>query len=108
MSMMTCESLAKILLIFRTKNKTKQNKKQKTLLRVLSCKWNSEVYCVPVIYEHNSTKNTLSNFNPNLPDPVNFVPFETMRYSLFDINLIYFHEHNLHMICMIVFVFISE
>ena len=26
--------------------------------------------------------------NPNLPDPVNFVPFGTMRYSPFDINLI--------------------
>ena len=27
-------------------------------------------------------------FNPNLPGPVNFVPFGTMRYSPFDINLI--------------------
>ena len=27
-------------------------------------------------------------FNPNSPDPVNFVPFGTMRYSPFDINLI--------------------
>ena len=26
--------------------------------------------------------------NPNLPDPLNFVPFGTMRYSPFDINLI--------------------
>ena len=26
--------------------------------------------------------------NPNLPGPVNFVPFGTMRNSLFDINLI--------------------
>ena len=28
-----------------------------------------------------------SVLNPNLPDPVNFVPFGTMRYSIFDINL---------------------
>ena len=27
-------------------------------------------------------------FNSNLPDPMNFVPFGTMRYSPFDINLI--------------------
>ena len=26
-------------------------------------------------------------FNPNLPDPVNFVPFGMMRCSIFDINL---------------------
>ena len=26
-------------------------------------------------------------FNPNLPNPVNFVPFGTMRYTIFDINL---------------------
>ena len=25
--------------------------------------------------------------NPNLPDPMNFVAFGMMRYSLFDINL---------------------
>ena len=30
----------------------------------------------------------LSQFDPNLPDPLNFVPFGTMRYSPFDINLI--------------------
>ena len=29
-----------------------------------------------------------ATFNPNLPAPVNFVPFGTMRYSPFDINLI--------------------
>ena len=29
-----------------------------------------------------------SRFNPNLPGPVNFVPFGTMRNSRFDINLI--------------------
>ena len=27
------------------------------------------------------------HLNPNLPDPVNFVPFGTMTYSPFDINL---------------------
>ena len=27
------------------------------------------------------------SFNPNLPDPVNFVPFGMMTYSPFDINL---------------------
>ena len=30
----------------------------------------------------------IDRINPNLPDPVNFVPFGTMRYSPFDINLI--------------------
>ena len=30
--------------------------------------------------------------NPNLPDPMNFVPFGTTRYSLFAINLINIHE----------------
>ena len=27
------------------------------------------------------------SLNPNLPDPMNFVPFATMRYSIFDVNL---------------------
>ena len=36
--------------------------------------------------------------NPDLPDPVNFIPFGTMKYSIFDINLIS-HEPNLHIIC---------
>ena len=31
---------------------------------------------------------SLVSFNPNLPYPLNFVPFGTMRYSPFDINLI--------------------
>ena len=30
---------------------------------------------------------TIFNVNPNLPAPVNFVPFGTMTYSPFDINL---------------------
>ena len=34
------------------------------------------------------TKIGAGSFNPNLPDPVNFVPFGTMRYSPFDINFI--------------------
>ena len=29
----------------------------------------------------------LNKLIPNLPDPLNFVPFGTMRYSPFDINL---------------------
>ena len=46
-----------------------------------------------LIYHHPRTRYILSvhtegSFNPNLPDPVNFVPFGTMRYSPFDINLI--------------------
>ena len=28
-----------------------------------------------------------AGFSPNLPDLMNFVPFDTMRYSVFDINL---------------------
>ena len=39
---------------------------------------------------HQSVKiwnNIPNNINPNLPDPVNFVPFGTMTYSPFDINL---------------------
>ena len=31
--------------------------------------------------------NLKKSFNPNLPAPVNFVPFRTMRYSPFVINL---------------------
>ena len=30
----------------------------------------------------------IPGLNPNLPEPVNFVPFGTMKYSPFDINLI--------------------
>ena len=33
----------------------------------------------------------------NFPDPVNFVHFGTMKYSIFNINLISNHEHYLHM-----------
>ena len=39
----------------------------------------------------------LNCVNPNLPDPVNFIPFGMMRYSIFAINLINIHEHTLHM-----------
>ena len=41
----------------------------------------------------------LSLVNPNLHDPVNFVPFGTMIYSIVAINLKNIHEHNLHRIC---------
>ena len=43
-----------------------------------------------------------------LPDHSNFVPFGKMRYLLFDINFINIHEHNLHMICISIFLFVSE
>ena len=36
---------------------------------------------------------------PYLSDPVNFVPFGVIRYSIFTVNLINIHEHNLHRIC---------
>ena len=49
--------------------------------------------------------NRVISFNLNLDDPANFVPFGTMRYSHFDINLIKVHEHNSHMICIL---FVSE
>ena len=42
-----------------------------------------------------------TSFNPNLP-------FGVMRYSLYDINLINIHEHNLHMISLFVFFFIQN
>ena len=44
-----------------------------------------------------------TGLNPNLPDPLNCVPFGTMRYPIFAINLINFHEHNLHMIWICLF-----
>ena len=37
--------------------------------------------------------------NPNLPEPVNFVPFGPMRYSVFDINFMSLTSHNLY-ICI--------
>ena len=39
-----------------------------------------------------------NDFNSNLPDPMIFAPFGTMRYSIFAINLIDTHDHYLHMI----------
>ena len=40
-------------------------------------------------------------FNPNLPNPLNFVPFGMMGYSLFDIYIfLNIYEHNLHMIAL--------
>ena len=47
-------------------------------------------------------------FNSNEPDHVNFVPFGIKRYSLFDINLISIHEHDLHKIVIFAFCFVSE
>ena len=49
------------------------------------------------------------HFNSNLPNPINFIPFDRMRYSHFDINLLNIHEHNLHMIfilCFVLFCFV--
>ena len=51
---------------------------------------------------------TGSLLNPNLPNSVNFVPFGMMSYSLFDINLINIHEHDLHIICIFVILFVFE
>ena len=39
-------------------------------------------------YALTEVRGTLYAVNPNLPDPLNFVPFGTMRYSPFDISLI--------------------
>ena len=43
---------------------------------------------------------TTHSINPNLPDPVNFVLFGMMRYSIFTISFINIHENNLYMICI--------
>ena len=56
---------------------------------------------------YNRFKDYSSTFNPNLPNPVNLVPFGKMTYSLFDLNLINIYDHNLH-ICIFVFLFVSE
>ena len=50
-------------------------------------------------------KKLLKSLNPNLLDPLNFVPFCMMKYLLFDINLINIHEWSLHMICIFVLFF---
>ena len=47
------------------------------------------------------------SFTPNLPDPINVIPWDMMRYPLFDTNLINIHEHHLHMIYKFV-MFVSE
>ena len=39
---------------------------------------------------------TSESLNPNLPVPMNFVPFGTMRYSLFDVNLMSIISYNLY------------
>ena len=43
-----------------------------------------------ILIDVDKTEHDIYNvtFSPNLPDPANFVPFGTMRNSLFDINLI--------------------
>ena len=42
-------------------------------------------------------------FNPNLPAPMNFVPFGTMIFTFWHQS----HKHNLHIICIFVFLFVS-
>ena len=37
------------------------------------------------------------DIDPDLPNPVNFLPFGTIRYSNFAANLINIQEHDLHM-----------
>ena len=47
-------------------------------------KWlHAKIHNIITIYIYYRT----NYFNPNLPAPVNFVPFRTMTYSPFDINL---------------------
>ena len=42
-------------------------------------------------------------FNPNLSDPANFISFETMRYSIFAINLINSQEYKYAYDCLCLF-----
>ena len=41
----------------------------------------------PFFNENSILKQLSETLNLNLPDPMNFIPFGTMTYSLFDINL---------------------
>ena len=69
-----------------------------------------EVECPPPpdlnylqIHWYFGNKAAYLKLNANLPDPLNFIPFGTMRYSSFAINLINIHKYYLHMTCICLF-----
>ena len=53
-------------------------------------------------FKYKSSLTNLQDFNPNLPHPVNLVPFDAMRYSLST------STSNLHMISLFIFFFVFE
>ena len=67
--------------------------------------WNTRapITCFYSLFLVIHTGTQITSVNPNLLDPVNFVPFGKIRYSNVAINLINIHEYNLPMTCICLF-----